>query len=362
MACLSATAWVAPASPQTLEPPTPQEVEAARSAPLFASHEILEVTLEADFHTLRREDRKEEDSQDRPATLRWTHADGTSGSLPIQVRTRGNFRLDRRNCDSPPLRLEVESGSARGTLFEGQDKLKMVGVCKPKQDYWEQYVVTEYLVYRTFNLLTDLSFRVRPLRVTYVDTSQEDETFTRFAFLIEDNAQMAARNGGLIHEWEGGQLDPRILEPHQAILVDIFQFMIGNTDWSGVEMHNMELFRYPNGRPATVPYDFDFSGVVDARYATPGSQVSITSVRDRLFRGFCPDQVNRRPEWYEATYDRFREAKADIYELWRTQEDLSGDKLRETLEYLDDFYEILEDPREIERKIMRTCRRVHGSG
>lgn len=359
MGCASLMGGAAPVCAQAIEPPTPEEVEAARSAPLFASNEILAVTLEADFFTMRREDRKDEDSQDRPAILHWNDTDGTPETLEIQVRTRGDFRLSVRNCDFPPLRLRIDPESASGTIFEGQEKLKLVGVCKVKQDYWEQYVVAEYLIYRTFNLFTDLSFRVRPLRVTYVDKSQEDDTFTRLAFVIEDDSQMAARNGGRIHEWERGQLDPRLLEQDQAILVDIFQYMIGNTDWSGVEMHNMELFRYPNGRPSTVPYDFDFSGVVDARYAVPDPQFRIHSVRDRLFRGFCPDQVNRRPERYEAAFDRFREARADIYELWRTQEGLSQDKLRDTLKYFDDFFEILDDPEAIDNYMMRDCRRVH---
>jgi len=254
---------------QAIDPPTPEEVKAARSAPLFASYEILELTLEADCHAMRREVRRDKDSEERPAILRWANPDGTRETQEIQVQTRGNFRLARRNCDFPPLRLNMKKGPIEGTLFEGQDKLKLVGVCKVRQEYWEQYVVAEYLTYRTFNLLTDLSFRVRPARITYVDTSREDDTFTRFAFLIEDDSRMAARNGGRIHDWKSGQLDPRLLEKDHAILVDIFQFMIGNTDWSGVQMHNMELFRYPNGRPSTVPYDFDFSGIVDARYAVP---------------------------------------------------------------------------------------------
>jgi hypothetical protein len=343
---------------QAVEPPTSEEVKAARSAPLFTSYEILELTLEADCYAMRREDRKDEDSEERPAILRWANPDGTRETQEIQVQTRGNFRLARRNCDFPPLRLNMKKEPVEDTLFEGQDKLKLVGVCKVRQEYWEQYVVAEYLTYRTFNLLTDLSFRVRPARVTYVDTSREDDTFTRFAFLIEDDSQMAARNGGRIHDWESGQLDPRLLEKNHAILVDIFQFMIGNTDWSGVQMHNMELFRYPDGRPSTVPYDFDFSGIVDARYAVPDPILPIRSVRYRLFRGFCPDQMSRRPELYEAAFDLFRQKKDEIYQMWRDQEGLSEDQLRESLEYFDEFYEILDDPGRIERYMLGDCRRV----
>ena len=337
--------------------PTQEEIEAARTAPLFLSSAMLELSLEADFHTIRREDRKDEDSEERPATMRWQNPDGSAETQEIQVQTRGNFRLARRNCDFPPLRLNVKKEAVEGTLFEGQDKLKLVVACKLGQDYWEQYVILEYLTYRTLNTLTDLSFRVRPARVTYVDTSGEDDTFTKFAFIIEDNSDMAKRVGGLKMDWPGGQIDPRLLETDNAILVDVFQYMIGNTDWSGAEGHNMELLRTASGAYTTVPYDFDFSGIVNARYATPDPSLSIRNVRERLFRGFCMDVVNREPEQYEAIYDLFREKKEEIYGLFRSQEGLDEGRLEDALEYWDDFYETLDDEGRIRNRMMRSCRR-----
>ena len=340
-----------------LDPPTPEKIEEARSAPLFASHETLHLTLEADFRTMKREDRGQ-DSEERPALMRWTDATGTTDSLEIQLGTRGNFRLQRKNCEFPPLRINVKKGSTKGTLFENQDKLKLVVACKLGQSYWERYVLMEYMAYRTLNILTDLSFRVRLAQVTYVDSSGRDDPFTRYAFIIEDDDMMALRNGGRKLDWTSGQLDPRLLEDHQSILVDAFQFMIGNTDWSGVEMHNMELFQTPGGGTSNVPLDFDFSGLVQARYAVPDQSLPIRRVRDRLFRGFCPDQMNRGPEDYESVYAIFLEKKEEIYESWRNQEGLEEDQVEDTLEYFDDFYDILSDPRKIQREMMSTCRRL----
>ncbi len=345
---------------QVIEPPTAEEVEAAETAPLFSSHDLLTLVLEADFHTMRREDRRDDDSEERPAVMRWETADGTSGVQEIQLQTRGNFRLAKRNCEFPPLRINVKKKQTKNTVFEGQDKLKLVTACKLGRSYWEQYVVKEYLIYRTFNLLTDLSFRVKPARVTYVDTSGEDDTFSRFAFLIEDDSDMAVRNGGRKQDWESGQLHPLQLENHHAILLDVFQFMIGNTDWSGVEMHNMELFRPPSGPLSTVPYDFDFSGLVDARYAEPDRTLPIRDVRDRHFRGFCPGQVGRNPEAYEEVYAFFREKKEEIYRLWREEPLLAEETREDSLEYLEEFYEILEDPDRIQRQMMADCRRIAG--
>jgi hypothetical protein len=347
-----------PLGAQELAPPTQEEVEAAQSAPLFASHDLLELTIEADFQTLKKEDRSRDSREERPAMLRWSDPGGSANSLEIQLRTRGNFRLMRRNCDFPPLRLNVKKGATKGTLFEGQDKLKLVVTCKLGQDYWEQYVLLEYMAYRTLNVLTDRSLRVRLARVTYVDTSGKDDPFVRFAFLIEQDETMALRNNARIIQWTAGQLDPRLLERRNAILMDTYQYMIGNTDWSGVEMHNMILIRTWEDVPYTIPYDFDFSGLVNARYATPDPSLRISRVRQRLFRGFCPGDVNRPQADYDAVYDLFREKKEEIYQMWRSLEGLDEDRVKDTLEYFDDFYETIDDPRRIESGMMRDCRRL----
>jgi hypothetical protein len=357
-AVLCVAPFLLPTEISAQEPPTPEEVQAAEAAPLFQTHVPLEMTLTANFHALREDDRSDEDSEERPARMEWVDADGTTSSQDIQIQTRGNFRLSTRNCDFPPLRLNVKKGAVEGTLFEGQDKIKLVSPCKLGQDYWQQYVLAEYLVYRMFNVLTPLGFRARMARITYVDDSGEDDAFTRYAFLLEDDSDMAKRNGGVKQDWQGGQLNPVLLEKNQAILVEFFQYMIGNTDWSGAEMHNMELVRLADGRPATVPFDFDFSGIVDARYAAPDHSLSIRSVRQRLFRGFCPDQMNRRPEDYQAVIDLLQEKKEEIYDLWRNQEGLDPDRLKDTLEYLDDFYETLDRPDRVQRNLLDQCVRI----
>ncbi|MBT8396714.1 MAG: hypothetical protein KJN92_07100, partial [Gemmatimonadetes bacterium] len=342
--CYTLVGFFGPACAQEpQEPPTVEEIQAAESAPLFSSQEVLQITLQADFHTIRREDRSDKDSEERPAVMSWTNPDGSVETQDVQVQTRGIFRLSKRNCDFPPLRLNVKKGQVEGTLFDGQDKLKMVAPCKLGQDYWQQYVIAEYLVYRMFNVLAEESFRVRPIQVTFTDTSGEDDEFTRIGFLLEDNAALATRKGGWKVDWDTQyQFDPRLLEKHQAILVDVFQFMIGNTDWSGVQMHNVELIHSPPTTYHTVPYDFDFSGIIDTRYANPDESLGLRSVRERRFRGICPEDVFRSGEDYEAVFEEFRQKKEELYDLWRNQEGLDERRLERTLDYLDDFYEILD--------------------
>jgi len=349
-----------PMACQELAPPSQEEIEEANSAPLFATHEVLELTLEADFHTIKREDRSQDSEEERPGMVRWSSPDLAMDSLEIQIRTRGNFRLSRRNCEFPPLRLNLKKKTTKGTLFGGQDKLKLVVPCKLGQDYWEQYVLMEYMAYRTLNALTDISFRVRLARVTFVDTSGEDDPFTRYAFVIEDDAVLALRNHARKIEWSAGQLDPRLLEPHQAILVDVFQYMIGNTDWSGAEMHNMELLTTFENVTYTVPFDFDFSGLVNTRYSSPDPSLPIDRVRQRLFRGFCPDQMPRTQAQYDEVYALFLEKKDEIYEIWRGLEGLEKGRMEDTLEYFDDFYDIIGNPDLIEARMIRNCRRLAG--
>ena len=239
----------------------------------------------------------------------------------------------------------------------------MVVPCKLGRDDWDQYVIAEYVTYRMFNVLTPLSFRSRFVEATFLDESGEDDPFTRYAFLLEDDSDLAKRNEGIKEDrenWEEAPVHPVLLEKDYAILMELFQFMIGNTDWSGVQMHNVQLFRDRNGTPYPVPFDFDFSGLVDARYAAPDPRLPIQDVRQRFFKGFCPDQMNRLPGQYKGAYDLFLEKRDQIYNLWRTQEGLAPDRLEETLEYLDEFYKILENSDRIQREILDQCYRFGG--
>jgi hypothetical protein len=165
--------------------------------------------------------------------------------------------------------------------------------------------------------------------------------------------------GGAKMDWDPGRdFHPIRLDKRQAIAVDVFQYMIGNTDWSGVRMHNMELIQVLPATYLTVPYDFDFSGIIETRYARPDPALPIRTVRQRLFRGVCPDQIGREPEEYEAVYQEFRDKQEEIYNLWRELPDLDEDRLEDTLEYLDEFFEILNDPEEIQDRLIDRCRRI----
>jgi hypothetical protein len=167
---------------------------------LFASPDALHLTLATDLRALLRD--RGDERQDHPATLTFMDSTGNPVALEIAVRTRGNFRLRRSTCAFPPLRLDFPKQRTAGTPFAGQDKLKLVTHCQSRASF-EQNLLHEYLVYRILNLLTDKSFRARLARVTYRDLARPTDSLTRYAALLESDAELAARHGARVVEQRG---------------------------------------------------------------------------------------------------------------------------------------------------------------
>jgi len=324
---------------------------------LFESSDVLELTIEAPLKTIFKE--REQESSYHPGVMVLENADGSPVRLDIQAKTRGKFRLDPRNCGFPPLMVNLKSNQVENTVFAGQDKLKLVTHCQDKRDEYEQYILLEYLVYRTYNLFTDLSFRVRLARVTYVDTDGDRDPITKYGFFIENDELMAARNGWDLLQVPG--VPPDVYEQDQLNLAEVFQFLVGNTDWS-VSLrapdedeccHNIKVVGNAQGPVFPVPYDFDWTGLVSARYAKPDPSLRIRTVRQRLYRGFCRDDGE-----LALTLPAFQEQKEAVYALLRDQEGLEEKQVEQAVEYLDDFYEIIGDVKKTKREMQDRCRTV----
>jgi hypothetical protein len=329
--------------------------EAGGLAPheLFASEAPLVLSLEADFDQLK--DDRSQESEDRPGRVTLSDPGGDQISLPVLVRTRGNFRLRGDICAFPPLRLEFPADSALGTVFDGQDKVKLVTHCRDWDSY-EQNVLEEYLAYRIYNQLTDVSFRVHLALITYVDTSGKDEPVSRAAFFIESEDALAARLEGEMLEVPVA--NPEDYPPQQIGLVNLFQFLIGNTDWSAVRFHNVKLVRV-GWEYLPIPYDFDFSGLVDAPYAGPSPYVAhrIRTVRERLYWGVCSERID-----FEDLFSRFNERREEILDLVRTQPGLRDRNIRMATTYIEEFYGIINDAHEADWQILSACRRIGEGG
>jgi hypothetical protein len=218
-------------------------------------------------------------------------------------------------------------------------------------DQYEQYVLQEFQLYRVQRLLSPLSFDVRLARVTYVDSEKRDTIAQRYAFLQEDDEEFAARLGARLVEIQGAGADD--LDPYESAFLGVFQYFIGQSDFSVRALHNVVLlYRGMNHIP--VARDFDWTGAVDARYATPSPILPIRTVRQRVMRGYCAP-----PEEYERVFALFREKKDAIYALYGDSlaAAMKPDVVRATLQYFDDFYKVINNPADARRKIVGACLR-----
>lgn len=315
-------------------------------APLFASDSALSLTLTANLRALYR-DRDSTKAKDHAGTLAWREGDSTI-VLPVSLRTRGHFRRRTTTCAVPPLRLSVPRKRAVGTVFAGQGGLKLVTHCQPREEY-EQNLLQEYLLYRVVNLFTPRSFRARLVRIDYVDSAKAGASERHYGMLLEDDKAMARRNGASLLEQKGARDDD--VDAAQTDLVAVLQYLFGNTDFSIWALHNIRLIRDDKALTVyPVPYDFDWSGLIAARYAKPSPQLKIQSVRQRLYRGPC-----RAAGALDPTLATVRARRAEIRAMFQQQSGLTAERRKDADQYLEEFFHTLDDPRRTKSRILDQC-------
>jgi hypothetical protein len=315
------------------------------SPPLFTSEKPLEVTFTTNVRQLRGD--KRDDSPYRSATLSYVGADGKTVTVPIRAKTHGIWRL--KNCEFPPIRLNISNKEAKGTLFHDLQKPKLVNACKDRDNY-EQLVLQEMQLYRIYQLITPVSHRVRTLHITYMDSASAKPVATRYGFVFEDPDEMADRLGGKMMKVKGA--GPDDIDPERLAVAYLFEYLIGNTDFSFNGLHNGELISKPDGSPLLpVAYDFDFSGAVNAPYATVDPRLAVKRVRDRLWRGYCV----LKPE-VPAAIALFKQKKDAILALYHDDVGkLLEDKIvRETVDYIEDFYKTIGNERDV-NSMLNAC-------
>lgn len=314
---------------------------------IFTSDVPLRVVLAADFDQLGKD--RSQESEERPGQFLLLGRNGDPVESPVQVKTRGNFRLQRGICSDPPLRLNFPETTPFGTVLDGQDKLKLVTHCRDT-DRYEQNLLEEYLAYRIYNQLTELSFRVQLADITYVDVGGGDDPVRRLGFLIEDEEAFAVRLEGMMVETSSANAGDFMLG--QLNLMYLFQFMVGNVDWGTGVGHNVKIL-LKDTEYFPVPYDFDWTGFVNAPYAGPPPMTERfhDSVRERLYWGVCMPGTD-----FPGLFRRFNESRTAIMELVKNQAGLSESNKESAVGYLEDFFDIINNPREANRKIVNACR------
>lgn len=330
----------------TLVAAVPAQGQAGTPAALFDGGSPLELELAFDSGAWCRT-RLREECKDTPATLIHRAQDGTLVAVDVTLRLRGRWRKETGDCRLPALFVVFPyPEAAAGTPFAGHDVLPLTTHCRDAGSY-EQYVLKEYFAYRALNRLTEKSLRVRLARITYRDTGSGGRSLTRYAFFTEHFDSLAARHAAEV--WRPQAVDVHAIAADELATVALFQYLIGNTDWSVVYSHNAVALRAASGAVSAVPYDFDFSGLVDAEYAGPPPNLPIRSVRDRVYRGFCAPA----PNW-PAVFALFEDRQPAI-EALAADVPLEPAQRDRVLAYVASFYGALAAPQR-RAAIVAACR------
>ncbi len=319
--------------------------------PLFRSNEILDVRIVAPISTLLAERPIDEEL---PGIFQYTNSAGEAVQFDIKLRTRGRFRRDKDNCRFPPLRLNFVASQTKGTLFHKQNKVKLVTHCQNSSKYTE-VLLREYVAYRLLNVMTDASFRVRLLRITYVENERNRDDDVRYGFIIEHRDRLAKRMGKSVLEIPG--TSPRSLNPEYANTVSMYHYLIGNTDFSSVRgskgevcCHNHVLFGNAGEYVWSVPYDFDQAGLVDAPYATPNPQFTIRSVKQRLYRGRCIHN-----DYVSATIANYQSKREELLQVVNDLEVAGNRSVQSMTDYIEKFYTTLESEKRVNSALIKKC-------
>lgn len=296
---------------------------------VFAQKEIIEVTLTTDLSHLIEHRKKE---IDQPATISYKNETGGVVSYDIKITPRGKYR--RRICDFPPLKLKFPKATLTEQGLSTHNDLKLVTHCIENKTIGNEQLLKEFLIYRLYNLLTDKSYRVQLMQITYVDSSGKTGKEKRYGFLIEDTDEMAERLGGLECD-QCMNPNPATLDAGAERLMSVFQYMIGNTDWSLEMARNIKIVQPIAGTGTLVPYDFDFSGLVNPSYARVNTNIGLKSIKERSYLGYPATDEDL---W--GTINYLKSKREDLVREIRSFKPLSTNARLEMIAYLDEFFEI----------------------
>lgn len=285
-----------------------------------------------------------------PARLSVYDEDSLLNIREIKLQPRGNFR--RNHCSFPPLKLDFKMSDSNTVFLKDVNKIKLVTHCRQSGKY-EQYVLKEYLCYKIYNFLTDLSFRVHLLEIEYIDTGGKYEPFTKFGFLIESEEGLIKRLD--VYPAKQWNISKKEIDLFNFHLMSVFQFMIGNNDWIISALHNIRLYQQKDiagNNLVAVPYDFDYSGMVNAQYAIPDESLGIKTVRQRLYHGYCIPENDFIP-----VFSQFLVKKDGIFDIINNFRFLDKRHKTEMLKYTNDFYRIIEEPKLVKKSILDDCKK-----
>ncbi|MEJ8817278.1 hypothetical protein [Lacibacter sp. H407] len=310
---------------------------------LFESDAILNLTLKGNLRNLLND--KSDNPKNFPLVLSYSNENNNQLDLPVEVKTRGHFRRVLGNCTYPPLLIQFpKEGSHLSSIFKEQRKLKLVMPCKG-----DEYIIREWLAYKIYNLVTPKSFRTRLVKVTLEDTRTKKTASSFYGILLEEESQMAKRNNLIAVE---KKLQPQQTQQTEFLTMAVFQYLIGNTDWSIQYMQNIKLLaKDETAVPFAVPYDFDHAGIVSAPYALPPEELHMISVRQRRYRGYCVNELTI----FEPVIAHYNQLKPEIYKLFTNCSFIDEKYLKTATKYLDEFYTTINTTKAWQKEFAYPC-------
>lgn len=274
----------------------------------------------------------------------------SAGAIQAKISRGGDFRNDPEHCIFPPLRLKFDSTKVKHSIFEGLTKVKLLSHCFKIGEASFDYLFREYLVYRLYQIISPYSFKSRLVRIQYVDSGSQDNTISAYAVLVQDDDDLAKQHNGIVLKVHN--LHPNFIADTSHALISIFQYMIGNTDWSIKTLHNIKLLSVPGSKPIPVPYDFDFCGFVNSPLASPPTHIPINRVTERFYTSHCFDESLLR--W---TLSYYREKSDEIYMLLSDFQLSREQSLQENKAFLADFFHLIDDTERAVTFFMTHCRK-----
>lgn len=247
----------------------------------------------------------------------------------MEIRARGKFR--RTRCDFPPIKLNFSEKKLKKAGFKPYDEFKLVSHCLTGRP-GKVIVLREYLIYKLYNIITPYSLRVKLVNVNYKD-SDSKKKIKNIAILIEPKKELEKRLNAKTCD-ECFSTTKEQLNQETTNIQAVFQYMIGNTDWDIEKLRNVDLVKIKGQEEYyPIPYDFDFSGLVEAPYAIPSPDFSIRNNRQRLFLGMEDEKVA-----LEQAIKVFEEKKEELYQEVKDFKEMSGYSRKRVIRYLDKFY------------------------
>ena len=289
---------------------------------------------------------KTDDSAYIKTNMEFLHEEKWS-SIELRIRARGNFR--RSECYFPPIKMKIKKDQYKETLFDGNKSMKLVLPCKLEPENNDN-ILQEFIAYKIYEQISPYHFKTRRVDIDFNEIrGKKNKNFKLKGFLIEDDKRVAKRHEGKVFE---RYIHPMTMQHLTSVQNAFFQYLLGNTDFSVAYQHNGKLL-YVDKKIIPLPYDFDMTGWVNPSYATVNSTLGISSVQDRVYRGFKRDQ-----EYFDQVREQFIEKKSQLMQIVSSFEnEFSNPKEYENMfEFMEDFFEVLESDSKFEKAIVSKAR------